>query len=119
MARTAGPEPVASTDPVKLVDFSTARRVTVAMIMVAIATFGMVGFSRLAVNLLPDIAYPTIITDDCVLALSDCVANRSVALSTVDGACGGMDREELLEFLHVDIVDAVTAFATTMREIRR
>ena len=30
------------------------------MIMVAIATFGMVGFSRLAVNLLPDIAYPTI-----------------------------------------------------------
>ncbi|MFP6590988.1 MAG: efflux RND transporter permease subunit, partial [Candidatus Latescibacterota bacterium] len=44
----------------KLVDFSTARRVTVAMIMVAIATFGMVGFSRLAVNLLPDIAYPTI-----------------------------------------------------------
>ena len=43
-----------------LVDFSTSRRVTVAMIMVAIVAFGMVGFSRLAVNLLPDITYPTI-----------------------------------------------------------
>ena len=44
----------------KLVDFSTTRRVTVAMIMVAVAAFGMVGFSRLSVNLLPDITYPTI-----------------------------------------------------------
>jgi len=43
-----------------LVDFSTSRRVTVAMIMVAIVAFGTVGFSRLAVNLLPDITYPTI-----------------------------------------------------------
>ena len=44
----------------KLVEFSTRRRVTVAMIMVAIIAFGSVGFSRLAVNLLPDITYPTI-----------------------------------------------------------
>ena len=44
----------------KLVDFSTDRRVTVAMLMVAVVAFGMVGFSRLAVNLLPDITYPTI-----------------------------------------------------------
>jgi len=44
----------------RLIDFSTSRRVTVAMIMVAIIAFGMVGFSRLAVNLLPDITYPTI-----------------------------------------------------------
>ncbi|HIG17898.1 MAG TPA: efflux RND transporter permease subunit, partial [Candidatus Handelsmanbacteria bacterium] len=44
----------------KLVDFSTSRRVTVAMIMVAIGAFGMVGFSRLSVNLLPDMTYPTI-----------------------------------------------------------
>ena len=44
----------------KLVDFSISRRVTVAMIMVAITAFGMVGFSRLSVNLLPDITYPTI-----------------------------------------------------------
>ncbi|MEE2658591.1 MAG: efflux RND transporter permease subunit [Candidatus Latescibacterota bacterium] len=44
----------------KLVEFSTTRRVTVAMLMVAIIAFGAVGFSRLAVNLLPDITYPTI-----------------------------------------------------------
>ena len=44
----------------KLVEFSTRRRVTVAMLMVAIIVFGGVGFSRLAVNLLPDITYPTI-----------------------------------------------------------
>lgn len=44
----------------KLVEFSTRRRVTVAMIMVAIIVFGGVGFSRLSVNLLPDITYPTI-----------------------------------------------------------
>ena len=44
----------------KLIDFSTSRRVTVAMLMVAIIAFGLVGFSRLAVNLLPDITYPTI-----------------------------------------------------------
>ena len=44
----------------KLVEFSTRRRVTVAMLMVAIVAFGGVGFSRLSVNLLPDITYPTI-----------------------------------------------------------
>ena len=44
----------------KLVAFSTDRRVTVAMLMVAVIAFGLVGFSRLAVNLLPDLTYPTI-----------------------------------------------------------
>ena len=44
----------------RLVEFSTNRRVTVAMMMVAVVAFGLVGFSRLAVNLLPDITYPTI-----------------------------------------------------------
>ncbi|NKB66016.1 MAG: MMPL family transporter [Candidatus Latescibacteria bacterium] len=44
----------------KLIDFSTERRVTVAMLMVAIIAFGWVGFGRLAVNLLPDITYPTL-----------------------------------------------------------
>ncbi len=44
----------------KLIHFSTSRRVTVAMLMVAVIAFGLVGFSRLAVNLLPDITYPAI-----------------------------------------------------------
>ena len=43
-----------------IVEFSTRRRVTVAMLMIAIIVFGIVGFSRLSVNLLPDITYPTI-----------------------------------------------------------
>jgi HAE1 family hydrophobic/amphiphilic exporter-1 len=44
----------------KLVDFSISRRVTVTMIMVAVVAFGGIGFSRLSLNLLPDITYPTI-----------------------------------------------------------
>ncbi len=43
-----------------IVEFSTRRRVTVAMLMIAVIVFGVVGFSRLSVNLLPDITYPTI-----------------------------------------------------------
>ena len=43
-----------------LVEFSTTRRVTVAMLMVAIVAFGYEGYTRLVVNLLPDIVYPTI-----------------------------------------------------------
>ncbi|HEX7063317.1 MAG TPA: efflux RND transporter permease subunit [Woeseiaceae bacterium] len=44
----------------RLIRIATERRVTVAMCTVAIALFGMVSLSRLKVNLLPDISYPTI-----------------------------------------------------------
>lgn len=44
----------------KIVEFSTHRRVTVAMLMVAVIAFGLVGFQRLELNLLPDMTYPTI-----------------------------------------------------------
>ncbi|GLS84174.1 efflux RND transporter permease subunit [Paraferrimonas haliotis] len=43
-----------------LIKTSVQRPVTVWMFMVAIILFGMVGFSRLAVKLLPDLSYPTI-----------------------------------------------------------
>lgn len=36
------------------------RPVTVAMFTLAVMLFGMVGFSRLAVSLLPDLSYPTL-----------------------------------------------------------
>ena len=39
---------------------SVKRPVTVWMFMLAIILFGMVGFSRLAVKLLPDLSYPTL-----------------------------------------------------------
>lgn len=43
-----------------LVEFSLKRRVTVTMAAVAIVIFGVVSFTRLRINLLPDISYPTL-----------------------------------------------------------
>ena len=44
----------------RLIEIATQRRVTIVMFMVAIVLFGMVSLSRLKLNLLPDISYPTI-----------------------------------------------------------
>ncbi len=44
----------------RLIEIATERRVTVVMFTVAIALFGLVSLTRLNVNLLPDISYPTI-----------------------------------------------------------
>jgi len=43
-----------------VVDFSLRRRVTVAMVAIAVSLFGAVAFQRLPVNLLPDISYPSL-----------------------------------------------------------
>ena len=43
-----------------LVDFAIRRRVTIAMAMVAITLLGFISLSRLKVNLLPDLSYPTL-----------------------------------------------------------
>ncbi len=43
-----------------IIKTSVNRPVTVWMFMFAVILFGMVGFSRLAVKLLPDLSYPTI-----------------------------------------------------------
>jgi hydrophobic/amphiphilic exporter-1 (mainly G- bacteria), HAE1 family len=44
----------------RLIEIATRRRVTIVMFTVAVALFGLVSLSRLNVNLLPDISYPTI-----------------------------------------------------------
>jgi len=44
----------------RLIEIATQRRVTIVMFTVAIILFGMVSLSRLKLNLLPDISYPTI-----------------------------------------------------------
>ena len=44
----------------RLIEIATERRVTIVMFTVAVILFGMVSLSRLKVNLLPDIAYPTV-----------------------------------------------------------
>ncbi|MCL1077584.1 efflux RND transporter permease subunit [Parashewanella spongiae] len=43
-----------------LIATSVKRPVTVWMFMLAVILFGMVGFSRLAIKLLPDLSYPTL-----------------------------------------------------------
>ena len=44
----------------RIVSFSINRKVTVSMIFLASVVFGMIAFDRLALDLLPDISYPTI-----------------------------------------------------------
>jgi len=43
-----------------LVEFSTRRRVTIAMAAVTLVLFGAIGWSSLKVNLLPELTYPTL-----------------------------------------------------------
>ena len=44
----------------RIVDFSIRRPVTVLVLFIAIVVFGVVGFGRLSVDLLPDITYPSL-----------------------------------------------------------
>ncbi len=44
----------------KIIDFSIKRKVTVSMFTVAVLLFGIVSLTRLNVNLLPDLSYPTL-----------------------------------------------------------
>lgn len=43
-----------------LVEFSTRRRVTVAMVTLTFVLFGLIALNSLKVNLLPDLSYPTL-----------------------------------------------------------
>ncbi len=43
-----------------IIDFSLKRRVTVAMIAIGASMFGAVAFTRLPINLLPDLSYPSL-----------------------------------------------------------
>jgi hydrophobic/amphiphilic exporter-1 (mainly G- bacteria), HAE1 family len=44
----------------KIVEFATRRRVTILMVTFAVVLFGFVSLSRLKLNLLPDLSYPTL-----------------------------------------------------------
>lgn len=46
--------------PFNLVEFSTRRRVTVAMMTITLVLFGLIALFDLKVNLLPDLSYPTL-----------------------------------------------------------
>ncbi len=43
-----------------LIEFSTRRRVTIAMITITLVLFGVIALNALKVNLLPDMSYPTL-----------------------------------------------------------
>jgi HAE1 family hydrophobic/amphiphilic exporter-1 len=43
-----------------LIEFSTRRRVTVAMVTITFVLFGLIALGALKVNLLPDLSYPTL-----------------------------------------------------------
>ena len=43
-----------------IVDFAIRKPVTITMLVLAALIFGYVSFQRLAVNLLPDISYPSL-----------------------------------------------------------
>lgn len=58
-----GPGPVEGGAPAggfSLVEFSTRRRVTVAMFTITLVLFGLIALRELKVNLLPDLSYPTL-----------------------------------------------------------
>jgi len=44
----------------RLIEIATERRVTIVMVTIAVLLFGLVSLSRLSVNLLPDLSYPTL-----------------------------------------------------------
>ena len=44
----------------RFIEIATERRVTIVMFTVAVVLFGMVSLSRLSVNLLPELSYPTV-----------------------------------------------------------
>ena len=52
--------PHASAGGFSLVEFSTRRRVTVAMMTLTLVLFGLIALTSLKVNLLPDLSYPTL-----------------------------------------------------------
>ncbi|MFH2002178.1 MAG: efflux RND transporter permease subunit, partial [Planctomycetota bacterium] len=47
-------------NPKSFFTFTTTRPVTILMMVLAVFTFGYISLGKLPVNLLPDIAYPTI-----------------------------------------------------------
>ncbi|MDQ3160654.1 MAG: efflux RND transporter permease subunit, partial [Pseudomonadota bacterium] len=53
-------DPLRAPGGFSLVEFSTRRRVTIAMMTLTLVLFGLIGLSSLKVNLLPDLSYPTL-----------------------------------------------------------
>ncbi len=77
-----------------LVGFSLKRRVTVCMCAVAVMLFGIVGFTRLPINLLPDLSYPSLTVETRLpgAAPAEVEALVSRPIEEVVGVVSGVQR---------------------------
>ncbi|MDH5821483.1 efflux RND transporter permease subunit [Luteimonas sp. RD2P54] len=57
---SAGPQDGGAAARGGVIEFSTRRRVTVAMVTISFLLFGLIALGDLRVNLLPDLSYPTL-----------------------------------------------------------
>jgi HAE1 family hydrophobic/amphiphilic exporter-1 len=78
----------------QLVEFSLRRRVTISMVAVAMALFGLVAFGRLSINLLPDLTYPSLTVETRLpgAAPSEVEALVSRPIEEVVGIVAGVNR---------------------------
>ena len=115
-----------------LSDVSIKRPVFATMMMVALVVFGVVGFSRLAVDEYPDVSYPVISVNVSYPGASPEVMEREVtrpieqALNTVDGlneitstSSEGSSSVRLNFNLGVDPVRMQPEISTKVSRIRR
>jgi HAE1 family hydrophobic/amphiphilic exporter-1 len=78
----------------KIVDFSLKRRVTVSMTAIALVLFGLVAFTRLPVNLMPDLSYPSLTVETRLPGAAPAEVEVLVTrpIEEVVGVVGGVQR---------------------------
>src|SRR5688572_13719958 len=115
-----------------LSDVSIKRPVFATMLMVALLTFGLVSYTRLAIDEYPDITYPTISVNTSYPGASPDVMERDVsrpveeALNTVQGvkevtstSMEGQSMVRLQFHLNVDVAAAQQDVQAKVARIRR
>jgi HAE1 family hydrophobic/amphiphilic exporter-1 len=78
----------------KIVDFSLKRRVTVSMTAIALVLFGLVAFTRLPVNLMPDLSYPSLTVETRLPGAAPAEVEVLITrpIEEVVGVVGGVQR---------------------------
>ena len=78
----------------RIVDFSLSRRVTVSMCAVALILFGTVAFTRLPVNLMPDLSYPSLTVETRLQGAAPAEVESLITrpIEEVVGVVGGVQR---------------------------
>jgi HAE1 family hydrophobic/amphiphilic exporter-1 len=78
----------------RIVDFSLRRRVTVSMTAVALLLFGVVAFTRLPLNLMPDLSYPSLTVETRLPGAAPAEVEALVTrpIEELVGIAGGVQR---------------------------